>query len=518
MSILRPDARRAGGAPAPRPRLNSVWKRCTAMLLLAGVTTLAPACASGGRPPIPEWAEPRVGVPNPLAGMEDYHFNGATHQVSPPGSFHQDDVIRVVVTDANPFLFDYKILYNEQRVVEASISQFFNFAFGITFPAAKAERQSEDAELSPTVKFVASMLRLCSDEQENAATALRTRLEDAQERRRDIVAAFDRIQAVSHATDAAFAEATKAFTRPTAQADTVKAAAIRGMGEMKRFVDTVGALHGSLTSEVRGWAVIVADLNDDARELGGSCATATNVVEDVAKLVPDTATFRANLETVDKKVKEARAEYERIRLIASDDGRYYRTGLLPRFDAPSDVTITIQRRPAGTDANWHDVAVQRINVGGRARFSLSAGLGWTELGTTSYGVTTRFVTPQPGGADSIHTIVALDRSGEQIFPMVTFNTLLTPSRWRLPLNPHLVLGIGVSRKDRTPLPGYLVGLGTDALSRRLLVTGGVFFGEEHRLGGGLRVGDRVPESIAESIPVERRLVGKLGIGISYRIF
>lgn len=521
MSILRPHTPPAVGAPARRPRPTLALGRPLALLMLAAATTLLSACASKGGVKAAGWTppEPRVGVPQPLQGMQDYHFNGATREVSPPKSFRQDDVIRVVVTDANPFLFDYKILHNGQRVVEASISDFFNFRFGINFPAAKEEGQTTDAPLAAmTEAFMEGIFNSCSDDEETAAAALKVRLDVANDRRDEFVATFDSIQKFAQTTDSRFAQATAAYSHPNALAPDVKEAAMFGAGLMQSYVDTISALTVGLPGAVASWAKVVGDLNDDAAELGSSCPAVREVVEGAAKLVPDTATFRTNVETAATKVSDADTEYQRIHLIAADDGRYYRTGLLPRFDVPTDVTLTVQRRPAGSGENYHDVAVQRINVGGRARFSLSAGLGWTELGTTSYAVTTRFVTPQAAGTDSIHTIVARDNSADQVFPMATFNTLLTPSGWRLPVNPHLVLGVGVSRKDRTPLPGYLVGLGTDALSRRLLVIGGVFFGEEQRLGGGLRVGDRVPGSIGEDIPVERRLVSKLGIGVTYRIF
>ncbi|MBW3570036.1 MAG: hypothetical protein KY467_02910 [Gemmatimonadetes bacterium] len=506
------------GALVWRPRMAAPrWlPALAAAALLSGCATM------GGRSSVPctSGAAPRIGVPAPQCSVRDFQFNGATREPAPYASFPQATSIRVVVTDANPFLYAYQIQAEDQRVNEASITEFFNFAFGISFPkaagragvsgAAPPAAAADDAGVADDADDVCAV-----DAMESAFIS---RVERAAQQHGAIAADFALIQHISEAADDSLKVHSAVYLHPERLAPQVQAAALDAVRIHDHFATDVGDLRRELDVAIPAWTATVAALNADARHVAdaNACPEVTQAVKSAALLVADTAAFRSGLASVASKLDEAAAARQRLFTTAEDRGRFYYTTLLKRYDTPHDVTVTVRRKTLAPKDTFHHVASQRLNVGGRARFSFSAGLGWTSLGTTTYAVSRRFVTPVAGANDTVNAVVvAKENSDAQVFPMVTFNTRLTPSPW--PANLHLVLGVGVSRADARPLPGYLVGLGLDGLGQRLVVTGGLFLGEEHRLGGGLRVGDRVPGS-EQTVPMQRRMVGKLGVGLTYRIF
>lgn len=516
MSIPRLSAPADAVIPSfRRLRLAPYWIVVAA--LLVGCAT-----AGAGTTPCVAPPAPRIGIPSSQAecGIRDFHVNGVTRQPAKPETYRQNDIVRVVVTDANPFLFEYEIKANEQRVAEASIGDFFKFAFGITFPPKAGNTAVTGSSLIPTAGASAADGGTAVVCDATGAATYVARVEAAQAEEARIDGVFNHITQLASDADVALAAHRTVYLDPQREAPDVHGAAVASVGVHDQFTTTVEPLHDNLNRDVGEWSRTVATLSQESGAIVDalSCIGADDALVAVAEMVADTSTFGANLATVARKLTETHTERDRLAAVVNDKGRFYHTMLLQRFDVPTDVTVIVRRKGiTGTDT-FHDITSQRINVGGRARFSFSAGVGWTSVGTTTYGVTRRFVTPPAGSTDTVNAVVvAKENSDDQIFPMVTFNTRLTPSEWQVPANLHLVLGVGVSRADAKPLPGYLVGLGLDSFGQRLLVTGGVFFGEEHRLGGGLRPGDRVPGSLTE-VPMQRRMIGKLGIGLTYRMF
>ena len=442
-------------------------------------------------------------------------FNGVTGQPAESQSYPQSSVVRVVVTDANPFLYAYEIKANDQRVTEASIGDFFKFAFNINFPKAAAGAGGGAAAQSAQAGMA-----ICTEDVAGAALVYVAEVSLAKAAHARIDSQFGSIERLSETAQRDLAVQSAVYLHPQKLAPEVRAAALAAVGVHDRFAASVRPIHGDLATTVPSWAQTVARLKEQSAEMGGAigCSGVEESIGATVQMMADATRLQTNLAAAGKKLLDAETARQRLATTANDPNRFFHTHVLSRYDAPTDVTLVIRRKAITVDDTFHHVASQRINVGGRARFSFSAGLGWTELGNTTYGVAKRFVTPQAGGNDTVNAVVVIkENSNAQIFPMVTFNTRLTPSQWAVPANLQLVLGVGVSRADAKPLPGYLLGLGVDSFGQRLLMTGGLFFGEEHRLGGGLWPGDRIPAS-ETTVPMQRRMVGKLGIGLTYRIF
>lgn len=493
---------------------------CLALCLTAGAGCSQPGRGGTEQPsPCPLNSSGRVGFPQRQAGVQDFCFDGVTRQPDAPVSFRQDDVIRVVVTNANPFLYEYEIRANEQRVREASIADFFKVSLGITLPGLPA-LPAQTGGGAPAGPAAVPSFSGCSAAEEVTAVALQNSVESLRRDRDAIGTRFDDLTRYSRAQEDTFADHRKVYLDPMKTADLVQTAALAGATVLRQTADSL--THGAAALErtidmYTSRVTAVSQEAEDAAAENGACVSIAAVAADAKALARDAAALRSGLEPITKKAEELTATREKFEPTANDRNRFHVTSILKRIDAPTDVTVTIARRPAGTSESYGDVASQRFNVGGRARFSFSAGFGWTSVGNRDYGVARQFVTPPAGTPQDtvIQTVVAREDSDDRVFPFVTFNTRLSPDVWAV--NPQLVVGVGVSRATSDPVPGYLVGLGMDAFAQRLLLTGGFFFAEEERLSGGLRPGDRVPGSLTEA-PVHKRLVGKLSIGVSYRIF
>jgi hypothetical protein len=238
-------------------------------------------------------------------------------------------------------------------------------------------------------------------------------------------------------------------------------------------------------------------------------------VNRVTALIPDTAAFNTGLLTIANEFTKLANKPEELGRIANDASQFYLTALLDRYHRPTDVTLTVARRAAGTEDEYRPLTSKRINFGGRARWSFSAGIAASTLGNNDYGVrTSRIAAPAGIPGDTLASIVVATKSSQaNVFPMITFNTRLTPSTYGV--NPQLVLGVGTNNVNNARV-GFYVGGGVDAFGERVVLTVGALLGEETRLANGLQLGDRVMNG--QAVVKEVRMMARPAISLTYRMF
>jgi hypothetical protein len=491
-----------------------------ALIALAG-------CASATRGER-ELTGSRPGFPAEEPDVKHYRINAVTLQPDTPRVFSVDQDVRIVVADANPFLYDYQILVKNQPITEASIGSFFGGILKITMPTVSEpastteilttmgvddqklfnlgdpEGEEGDDECEEGAKLAAMQVLLLSSTIEPLHDSIRN--------------SFDNISTRSAAADAFWSAKKAVYMDPRQRADAVMSAAAVA-------ADTVLALRSFLTSEqqqlssqVPSYAAQVATFTEKAESAAEdfpSCTALGALALASATYVPDTLVFQNGFKLLSTQVTALDRKPEELRIVARDSSRFYVTALLQRYHRPTDVVVQISRRNANTTDAYRDFTSQRLNFGGRARFSFSAGIVASTFAQNDYGTRTTRISPPPGNADDTlaQVVVATKSSDASVVPMITFNTRLTKDLWVI--NPQLVLGVGTNKLEE-PRIGFLLGLGADAFGERVVLTLGGFIGEETRLSDGLEVGDRVFGS-AEVSKVTRYMI-RPAVALTYRLF
>lgn len=492
--------------------------------LLPGLLILClGACSAAPRPKTS--IEPvRPGAPARAAGDAEYRINALTLAADTGVSFNTGQEVRVVVTDVNPFVFDYLITSRDQPIAEASIADFFKFALKIDLPTVTAQTLQPGNVLSPPALTTASPFKsLLDDDECNAADLgvlqqLQIHNQGLKTRHDALRSEFQRIQAMSSAEDDAFALQRAIYLHPQRTIEDVQAAARNGVAILTRYTAALSGASSALRPEVETYANSVAVAQAAAAQAlaaHASCPAVRVAAAEPTKFVTDTTGFRTRLAAVDKRLGEVRDVPGRLSTVLNSPDRFYVTGMMNRYDRPTDVTVIVSRRATGTQDAYTTLTSRRVNFGGRARFSFSAGLAAANLATRDYDVRVTRVTPPPANPvdTAVYTVVATKNSTWNAFPVITFNTRLT-SRVHS-VNPHLVVGVGTNDVTK-PRVGLLLGLGVDALGERTVLTVGGLASEETRLGAGLRQGDRIsgPKGLVEETSVRLRGV----VSLTYRIF
>jgi hypothetical protein len=176
------------------------------------------------------------------------------------------------------------------------------------------------------------------------------------------------------------------------------------------------------------------------------------------------------------------------------------------------VTIKLKRKPTGDkDAKLAEVSTWNLNFGGSARFTLSAGVAYSQLENQTF--------ERVQGVDSSGAVinkVGYKRNSEgRTTPLVMLHTRFW-SPETVPVDLHASFGLSAKIEDGETNAEYLTGLSFSLAEDRFFLTLGAYYGGVQRLEGGLAVGDKVPDDIA-TLPTRTEWHWKPGIALTLRI-
>lgn len=466
----------------------------------------------------------------------DVTVDGVSGSVSPPRNFSQGTAARVVVTNVNPFLFQYRIQTTETTLTEPSPRDFFNFVFDL-----KLEKPEKPVVVTQIIERLHGLksnsppaIRRCDDTEahriaEGKAEDAR-RLQIASER---LSATFETLNSASRNLDSSYRQQAPVVYAAAQPASAVMPAAMEISRLASEFKIKLTQSSASVATQLAVFTTSVATFNTEVAEAANrypACTPFDDLRILSSQFAADTLSFRANEKVLASKATDATAiadEFAR----ASDSSRYYITQFLPTYEGPTDVTITILRRPVsgasasaaqanaaggankpGTDAEgaFRQVAQARINVGGQPRFSIGGGIAVAWLAIQDYAATT--ILKKPPGDTTAIVVVATEDSKYRVVPMITLNTRL----WNF-ADTHVTLGIGMRRVTHDNDLQYLVGLTQGFFGRRIMATAGAFTAQQRRLRPDLHVGDRLPALDGNSL-IQSRMSTAFGMALTYRLY
>ncbi|HEY4100755.1 MAG TPA: hypothetical protein VGM20_07755 [Gemmatimonadales bacterium] len=272
--------------------------------------------------------------------MSDFQVSGLTGRASEQVAFKRNEIVRVVVTNVNPFLFNYAIAAKDSQIVqEASPLDFFNLAFkplGLSIPSAPPPRTA--AAFS-----VGQPLPSCPDgpEPQRAITALADN-------------AWLSLKKIDTILATTLLDGDRSRSEFDAQAGTIynsQIAAREVHDAAQRASRALGWLSDSITNDVAVINVLLSVTQsrlDSVRDLvkpnkskiDVACPKLTATQSELDKDVGNAQTY---LNTLRTERDAARTAYRTFQNTVDDPAAYYAMLMLPRFDKPMDITIRVSR-------------------------------------------------------------------------------------------------------------------------------------------------------------------------------
>jgi len=470
------------------------------------------------------------------------------------GRIKADKPLRVVVTNVNPFLFRYSISVSDKiAAVEASPVTFFNLALkplGVSLepppvPSTIIQKggggQSGVARADPK----------CAGKPAYAVVAGSVAQSEFADDKplRDLVSALNthavQVRGDLQRIHMQYQGATTTLLDPTKDAGEL-------FSKAKELAESVPPIDNDMALNLDTLEILVPGFSTEAKRLSDEAQAAQKSYPACEYFSEAIAAANSYLATGDKvntlvtlgRQQQAQIE-ETIRYLlftGQDSSRYYIMQIIPRYDTPTDLTISVSRsaraevqalavsmqqssqqqstqqqqasqpqQGAGADANGgkqssgqtndskspapdtNVVITLREHLGGAVRYSIGIGIAGAWLAQTAFATVRRPTVPQartPNDTSGLY-IALQERSQPRVVPIATFDWLFHPGSRSDPYGgPHASFGVAL----RTQGPGtdleYYLGLGW-TFSDRFEFGAGAYVGRQQQLAPGFAVGSPV---------------------------
>lgn len=449
--------------------------------------------------------------PSPAPDEEnDFIVNARTGETRGKTRFGKNARARIVITDKNPFLYEYRVTLKAVPIAEPAIAAFFG-RFPLFADDLKSEQKKDsDSQKTVTATCPAELDKAIQVERELAA-------EDSSSNpntlRRQYLAEKGRYDAVA----GEFKQAQDVLYSPNTSCPLLcsKATTIRAtLQNYKPKLDDLGARLMEFKANV---TLLQSRVNRllQGPALPADCAEQLDGLRRLSLAYAETAdSFEKGLTTITNGKKTFDAAVKTINDVFANPNAFYQVYTRGPFNAPTDVEVTVERRNLREEsAAFVKVGeTQTLNFGGGPRFALAGGVVASPLES----VTFKRV-PAVIGGRSTTIIGAENSSNSRILPILMLHgRLLETPRLGFVSGVHFSLGITAKPNDEGTNVEYLVGPSLSFIEERLFLTIGGYAGRRQQLEGNLAPGQELPEAFKDDIPVNNRLVWKPGFALTYR--
>lgn len=498
-------------------------------LAFAGATACAPVFVQSATP------STQIGVPRGDSLIAQVVVDGRTGSVGTNRAFGLAAPVRVVVTNVNPYLFQYRIQTANHTITEANPADFFRIAFGLTLPsgtppAPSTQSAFETQGTSSPLKaaFVtAAGLDVNTDSATCAvATSLinqdRAKVERLEAAHIELYTALRSTRDTVNAVDSTYRLLVDTLYDATADANTLQRVGSHAERLLRSTAGLMSAAADSLNGSYGGFAAqvarLIAEITPTEQTLRG-CGEDPDLVLRLSRVAHDTALFKAGVDSLNAKSQQAVASATNLARINRDPSRFYLTTLLPRSDGPSDITVRVQRH-VSADTSYQTFSETRINFGGTRRFSIGAGLAFSPFAIHDFAALKERVVPSAGqpGDTIVVRLVDKEASRYRVAPMLTLNTRLFQVQQSGGLidGLHLSLGAGLRAPADDRDLQYLAGLGVSGFDQRVLVVVGGYGTRETFLLSGHTTGEELPST--GDLPIRKRFRVRFGTALTFRLW
>lgn len=449
-------------------------------------------------------------LPDPALDEEkDFIINARTGEKRGKTRFGRSERARIIVTDKNPFLYEYRVTLKDKPIAEPAIAAFFN-RFSLFAEELKEKTEAgavKEALVScPSLNEVTTVERqLAAEDSSTDANSLRN-LYLAQKRAYDEAA-----RQLKEAQDVLYS--------PNASCPTLCATATNIRSSLQNHRPALQQLSEKITRFKIRASFLQSEVSrlQQGAALSPACTTQLDQLRRLASDYANTAdTFEKGLVTITNGKKTFDAAIKTINEVFANPNAFYQVYTRGPFSLPTDVEITVERRNLREEsATFVKIGeTETINFGGGARFAIAGGVVASPFESITYKRVPAII---DGRSTTI--IGAENSSNSRILPILMLHGRLSEFK-KPPLGfisgIHLSLGITAKPNDEGTNVEYLVGPSLSFIEERLFFTVGGYAGRRQQLEGNLAPGQELPAEFKDDIPINNRLVWKPGFALTYK--
>ena len=450
--------------------------------------------------------DPRQVCSPPANFTADLTLDGNTNTVlSGRTDYPTLQEVKVLVERPNPFKYNYRTTYTAKVLESEAIAQFLKYLGLPPEPPAGGGAAAAGAPSSV-------------DPPECAAAAARFR--------GDVLAP---VRSKLAAAKAALAAKRTDIERIN---DFISAISNDSIGNCQQVVVEAGVIRRLLSTiaEVNELERLIADTESALTSGGSTLAEQLDAWGNVNKVCPNTkATLAAEIDKLKKDVEAARKAVDqvkealasadevktrralggRIEAVLTADHPFFHWFALPRPVEPTQFDIAGGKQEMFPEPGQMTAAAQVVKVTvGRSRFTLSGGIGVTSLGERSI---IRQAGPPGGGK-----VFGYEKNSPLRPVLVVLATGHLYNFRNRDASFGLSTGFLLGSQSGSANFEYVLGPSFGFLRNLMIVTPGVHIGKRQQIAR-FHIGDAVPESLADPLPVETNWRAGAMISITFRM-
>lgn len=450
-------------------------------------------------------------LPSPALDEEkDFIINARTGETSGKTRFGRNDRARIIVTDKNPFLYEYRVTLKAIPIAETAIAAFFG-----RFPLFADDLKSEQRE-DPNARRTAPTS--CPDELNRAMQVERElAAEDSSTNANSLRKLYLAEKSNYDAVAGKFKQAQDVLYSPNASCPTLCSTATNIRSTLQNYKPKLEDLSARLAEFKANVTLLRTRVNRllQGPTLPADCADELDRLRRLSIAYAETAdSFEKGMTTITNGKKTFDAAVKSINDVFANPNAFYQVYTRGPFGSPTDLEVTVERRNLREEsATFVKVGeTQTLNFGGGPRFALAGGVVVSPLETITFKRVPAII-----GGRSTTIIGAENSSNSRILPILMLHgRLFETPRFGFVSGVHLSLGITAKPNDEGTNVEYLVGPSLSFIEERLFLTVGGYAGRRQQLEGNLVPGQELPESFKDDIPINNRLAWKPGFALTYK--
>ena len=487
-------------------------------------------------------ADPPQCIPPPQAeGVFRYVIDLTDGSNQGKSRYRPEDEVEIVLTNKNPFLFDYRIKIEEQAIPEPALQGFFAL-FGLPNASDAARLAALPAvsvmDASDPKISLACRNALANEKVKKLSTQqveLRKAYETLQEQAKDVDNLLGALKSEVDVQEKKLKDPAAACSSLVEAASNIVAAV------KKRFGDTSDAGLPRKIAQLEEGLKKLTDLVEtqtksitEARTfLTGSGCTPQEIKDGVGdfELVVDLLGqnlspknpkgLRSVITDLQTGAREAQEKAKGIEEILQRPQNFLETRQVGNYDEITLVTVTVDVTPkSGLSAPPPPAKhIKKLRFGGRQRFALAAGAAFTPLDYIKFGmvqgVELNAEGNPVGSPPNIKRVVGFEEeSSQRVSPLIMLHTRLREgSRWNSGY--HFSFGFAGNIADGGVNLEYLVGPAISFAEERFFITLGAYNGRTEELRDGFFLGQPLPDLIT-SPPVVKGRDWDWGFALTYK--
>jgi hypothetical protein len=455
---------------------------------------------------------------------KDFVINGRTAETSGKKKFRLRDNARIILTEKNPFLFEYKVTLKDKVIVESAIADFFNgWPLSIkgektkeATDKAKEAAKATDANAAPAPTPCPALTQQFGPRVQHINTLQDWLSQSMAGLGESYAAQKERYERVAKSVD----DDKKVVYDENASCSTVcqRATNIRTtLNQYKPNLDRLSKdvatfkLYAELFQ--REVDVLIDQAQNNAQISGAECAAVLSAYEASAKGYVQVATeMDAGLREMMSGKKTFDTIVKTINKVFSDPHAFYQIYHRGDYGQPTDVEITVERKDATKEEGKFVkiIDAETINFGGGPRFAIAGGVVVSPFETINFKRVPALVNGQQT------TIIGREESSNsRILPILMLHGRFAEGKG--PISGfHFSLGVKAKPNDTATNVEFLIGPSISFIEERLFFTFGGYAGRQKQLEGNLVLGQELPKEFSDDIPTSTHLVWKPGFALTYK--